>query len=452
MSYSGPGAGAPGPETGVRRRARILDTGQDSPRQDRPRLVSPCQEGGFPGEPGPGEGRRRERRTGARQAVDLGLLESVRESMMSDAAAVTPSRVAAAVQATGKLLGTAGSLAAVERISAELNGLGPLQALTRDPAVTDIFVNAPGSVWVDRGRGIERVTVAFDNEAQLRALACRLVAAGGRRLDEGSPCVDVRLAGGYRVHAVLPPVSTAGTLLSIRIRRERVFTMDELRDSGMFRSGLQRVLERVVERRLSFLISGATGSGKTTLLSTLLGLCSPAERLVLIEDASELNPVHPHVVSLESRHGNLEGGGEVDLGDLVRQALRMRPDRLVVGECRGAEVRELLTAMNTGHSGGGGTIHANTAAAVPARLTALGALAGMNPDGVRLQAASALDVVIHVDRTHRGRAVACVGLIGDGPGGLIVQPALESVEGRVAAGPGWTALAARLGLDPGPPA
>lgn len=452
MSYSGPGAGAPGPETGVRRRARILDTGQDSPRQDRPRLVSPRQEGGFPGEPGPGEGRRRERRTGARQAVDLGLLESVRESMMSDAAAVTPSRVAAAVQATGKLLGTAGSLAAVERISAELNGLGPLQALTRDPAVTDIFVNAPGSVWVDRGRGIERVTVAFDNEAQLRALACRLVAAGGRRLDDGSPCVDVRLAGGYRVHAVLPPVSTAGTLLSIRIRRERVFTMDELRDSGMFRSGLQRVLERVVERRLSFLISGATGSGKTTLLSTLLGLCSPAERLVLIEDASELNPVHPHVVSLESRHGNLEGGGEVDLGDLVRQALRMRPDRLVVGECRGAEVRELLTAMNTGHSGGGGTIHANTAAAVPARLTALGALAGMNPDGVRLQAASALDVVIHVDRTHRGRAVACVGLIGDGPGGLIVQPALESVEGRVAAGPGWTALAARLGLDPGPPA
>lgn len=450
MSYRA-GAGAPGPETGVRRRARILDAGQDSPRQDRPRLESPRQEGGRPGEPGPGEWRRRERRTGERQPVDLGLLESVRESMMSDAAAVTPSRVAAAVQATGKLLGTAGSLAAVERISAELNGLGPLQALTRDPAVTDIFVNAPGSVWVDRGRGIERVTVAFDNEAQLRALACRLVAAGGRRLDDGSPCVDVRLAGGYRVHAVLPPVSTAGTLLSIRIRRERVFTMDELRDSGMFSSGLQRVLERVVEHRLSFLISGATGSGKTTLLSTLLGLCSPAERLVLIEDASELNPVHPHVVSLESRHGNLEGGGEVDLGDLVRQALRMRPDRLVVGECRGAEVRELLTAMNTGHSGGGGTIHANTAAAVPARLTALGALAGMNPDGVRLQAASALDVVIHVDRTHRGRAVACVGLIGDGPGGLTVQPALESVEGRVAAGPGWTALAARLGLDPGPP-
>jgi pilus assembly protein CpaF len=400
---------------------------------------------------GQSDWRRRERRSGGRQAVDAGLLESVRESMMADAAAVTPSRVAAAVQATGKLLGTAGSLAAVERISAELNGLGPLQGLTRDPAVTDIFVNAPASVWIDKGRGIERVPAAFDNEVQLRALACRLVAAGGRRLDDGSPCVDVRLAGGYRVHAVLPPVSTAGTLLSIRIRRERVFTMDELREGGMFGSGVQTVLERVVEHRLSFLISGATGSGKTTLLSTLLGLCSPAERLVLIEDASELNPVHPHIVSLESRHGNLEGGGEVDLGDLVRQALRMRPDRLVVGECRGAEVRELLTAMNTGHSGGGGTIHANTATAVPARLTALGALAGLNPDGVRLQAASALDLVIHVDRTPRGREVTCVGMMVDGSAGLTVRPALVSVDGAVTAGPGWPALAARLGLGPGEP-
>jgi pilus assembly protein CpaF len=290
--------------------------------------------------------------------------------------------------------------------------------------------------------------VAFGDEAQLRALACRLVAAGGRRLDDGSPCVDVRLAGGYRVHAVLPPVSTAGTLLSVRIRRERVFSMDELQAAGMFGPLVKVVLERVLQCRLSFLISGATGSGKTTLLSTLLGLCAPEERLVLIEDASELNPVHPHVVSLESRHGNLEGGGEVGLGELVRQALRMRPDRLVVGECRGAEVRELLTAMNTGHSGGGGTIHANTAGAVPARLTALGALAGLSPDGIRLQAASALDVVIHVERTSRGREVTCIGHIEDGPDGLRVVSALETGEGAVLPGPAWGALAGRLGLDP----
>jgi pilus assembly protein CpaF len=382
--------------------------------------------------------------------LDAGLLESVRESVMADSGPVTPSRVAAAVQATGKLLGTAGSLAAVERISAELNGLGPLQTLTRDPSVTDIFVNAPDSVWLDRGNGLEQAPVSFSGEGEIRALASRLVAAGGRRLDDGSPCVDVRLVAGYRIHAVLPPISTAGTLLSVRIRRPSVFSLDELRQGGMFGGLVQDVLERIVAHRLSFLISGATGSGKTTLLSTLLGLCDPGERLVLIEDASELNPVHPHVVSLESRHGNLEGGGEVDLGELVRQALRMRPDRLVVGECRGAEVRELLTAMNTGHTGGGGTIHANAAAAVPARLTALGALAGMGQDAVRLQVASALDVVVHVERTRSGRQVACIGVVEDGTSGLSVTVALEIRAGKVTFGPAWAALARRLGQDGSP--
>ncbi|WP_354157013.1 TadA family conjugal transfer-associated ATPase [Arthrobacter sp. UYCu512] len=379
--------------------------------------------------------------------VDARLLESVRETVMSDAGPVTPSRVAAAVQASGRLLGTAGALAAVEGISAELNGLGPLQVLVRDPAVTDIFVNGPGSVWLDRGGGLERAPVAFSSEGQVRALAARLVSVGGRRLDEGSPCVDVRLDGGFRVHAVLPPISTTGTLLSIRIRREQVFSMAELRQNGMFGSLVQTVLECMVKRRLSFLISGATGSGKTTLLATLLGLCPPGERLVLIEDAAELNPLHPHVVSLEARHGNLEGGGGVDLGELVRQSLRMRPDRLVVGECRGAEVRELLAAMNTGHTGGGGTIHANTAAGVPARLTALGALAGMSQEAVRLQAASAIDAVIHLERLGHGRSVACIAVMEDGPGGLVVGSALEIFAGRPRPGPGWPLLLLRLGLD-----
>lgn len=390
----------------------------------------------------PGLTRRRQGRS-----VDARLLESVRESVMADAGPVTPLRVASAVQASGRLLGTAGSLAAVESISAELNGLGPLQALVRDPAVTDIFVNSPDAVWLDRGKGLERAPVTFSNEAQVRALATRLVAAGGRRLDDGSPCVDVRLDGGYRVHAVLPPISTLGTLLSVRIRRDQVFSLDELREGGMFGPLGQQVLERMVSHRLSFLISGATGSGKTTLLSTLLGLCHPSERLVLIEDASELNPVHPHVVCLESRHGNVEGGGAVDLGELVRHALRMRPDRLVVGECRGAEVRELLTAMNTGHTGGGGTIHANAAAAVPARLTALGALAGLSQDAVRLQAASALDVVVHVERSGHGRHLACIGLIEDAREGLTVSTALENRAGELCQGPAWPRLANRLGLE-----
>ncbi len=383
------------------------------------------------------------------QRLDAALLETVRETVMSDAGPVTPSRVAAAVHATGRLLGTAGALAAVESITAELSGLGPLQQLARDASVTDIFVNGPDSVWFDRGNGLERAQLHFDGEPQIRALASRLVAAGGRRLDDGSPCVDVRLDGGYRVHAVLPPISTTGTLLSVRIRREEVFSMDELCEGGMFGPPVQEVLQALIDRRLSFLISGATGSGKTTLLSTMLGLSSPHERLVLIEDASELNPVHPHVVSLESRHGNLEGGGVLDLGELVRQALRMRPDRLIVGECRGAEVRELLTALNTGHTGGGGTIHANTAAAVPARLVALGALAGLSREAVRLQLSTALDAVVHVERTPAGRRVSCIGLLADGATGQSVVPAVELHPGGAVAGPAWTELAARLELDPG---
>jgi pilus assembly protein CpaF len=225
--------------------------------------------------------------------------------------------------------------------------------------------------------------------------------------------------------------------------------MDELRTGGMFAAPVQQVLHAMVDRRLSFLISGATGSGKTTLLSTMLGLSSPHDRLVLIEDASELNPVHPHVVSLESRHGNLEGGGALDLGELVRQALRMRPDRLIVGECRGAEVRELLTALNTGHTGGGGTIHANTAAAVPARLVALGALAGLSREAVQLQVSTALDAVVHVERTPAGRRVSCIGVLSENGSAPSVVPAVELRAGAAVPGPAWRDLAARLGLDPG---
>ncbi|UXM90970.1 TadA family conjugal transfer-associated ATPase [Paenarthrobacter sp. JL.01a] len=380
--------------------------------------------------------------------LDTVLLETVRESVLAGRGPVTPSTVAAAIQASGRLLGTAGALEAAESINAELSGLGPLQQLAQDPSVTDIFVNAPDSVWFDRGRGLEHSRVRFDAEPHVRSLASRLVAAGGRRLDDGSPCVDVRLKGGYRVHAVLAPISTAGTLLSIRIRREEVFTMSELRTGGMFSPRVEEVLRAIVERRLSFLISGATGSGKTTLLSTMLGLSHPDERLVLIEDAAELNPVHPHVVCLESRHGNLEGEGSLDLGELVRQALRMRPDRLIVGECRGAEVRELLTALNTGHTGGGGTIHANTAEAVPARLVALGALAGLNAEAVQLQVSTALDAVIHVARTRMGRQVTSIGMMVQTPNGPEVVAALTLGPSGIAEGPAWLEMCRRLSLEP----
>lgn len=385
--------------------------------------------------------------------VDSALLDDVRRSVLSQAGPVTDLQVAAAVRESGRLLGTAGSLVAMERISAELNGLGPLQALVRDLAVTDVFVNGPNSVWQDRGAGPERVTLKFSGEAELRALAVRLVASGGRRLDESSPCVDVRIAGGYRIHAVLAPISASGTLLSIRIRRKTALTLTQMVSAGGVDPQMEQVLRAVIARRLNFLISGATGAGKTTLLSTLLGLCPGHERLVLIEDAAELQPAHSHVVTLEARHENAEGAGTVDLAELVRQALRMNPGRLLVGECRGSEVRELLMAMNTGHSGGGGTIHANSAQDVPARLAALGALAGMGPEAVFLQAASALDVVIHLARHQSVRFVSEVAVVSLRHGNLEMDPALTSsppqlgLRGVLLKGPGWPALAVRLELD-----
>ncbi|WP_422934175.1 TadA family conjugal transfer-associated ATPase [Sinomonas sp. P47F7] len=377
--------------------------------------------------------------------VDAGLLDSVRQRVLSEPGAVTPARIAAAVQESGRLLGTAGTLAAVELITAELSGLGPLQSLAKDPEVTDIFVNGPRDVWYDGGQGLERSAVEFASEEAVRALAVRLVAAGGRRLDDSSPCVDVRLAGGYRVHAVLPPISAHGTLLSVRIRRERVFGLDELERLGTVLPEQREVLEAIVDRGISYLISGATGSGKTTLLSTLLGLSRPSERIVLVEDAAELNPDHGHVVGLEARHTNVEGSGSVDLADLVRQALRMRPDRLVVGECRGAEVRELLAALNTGHSGAG-TIHANSAESVGARLAALGALAGLSPDATALQAGSALGAVLHLDRASGGRRLRTIAVVDEQGSKLRIEPALVRCPrtDQIEHGPGGSRLADRL--------
>lgn len=382
------------------------------------------------------------------RGVDPEFLDSVRRSVLSEPGPVTPARIAAAVQDSGRLLGTGGTLEAVELISAELRGLGPLQPLANDPAVTDLFVNSPDDVWLDRGQGLERSRVSFPSEEAVRSLAVRLVAAGGRRLDDSCPCVDVRLPGGYRVHAVLPPVSTGGTLLSVRIRRPSPISLDEFESSGALLRDQRRVLELLVGQRRSFLVSGATGSGKTTLLSTLLTLVPADDRIVLVEDASELAPDHGHAVCLEARHGNVEGVGTVDLAQLVREALRMRPDWLVVGECRGAEVRELLSALNTGHSGAG-TVHANTAGSVVARLAALGSLAGLSAEATALQAASALDAVVHLERTAEGRRVASIAAVSGEGSGLRIEDALQWTEhrgGDSVRGPGWDQLASLLGL------
>lgn len=303
--------------------------------------------------------------------------------------------------------GTAAPTASATRPRAA--DFGPLAALVADPRVTDVFVNGSDPVWVDRGAGLACEPTLRFSETEARELAVRLVALGGRHIDEATPCVDTRLHDGIRVHAVLPPISPRGTLLSIRMPSARPLSLAELDAAGFFGAVPRSTVDELVRERRNLLVTGAGGSGKTTLLSALLGEAAESERIVAIEDVAELRVRHPHFVSLESRQANLEGAGELGLARLLREALRMRPDRLVLGECRGAEIRELLGALNTGHDGGAGTLHANSLEDVPARLEALGALADLSPTAVARQAVSAIGAVLHLERTDGVRRLAQLG-------------------------------------------
>ncbi|MFJ1582601.1 TadA family conjugal transfer-associated ATPase [Streptomyces sp. NPDC088197] len=373
------------------------------------------------------------------------LLDAVRLHLAEHGGEPTPARVAAALRARGRLLGDSEVLDVVAALRSELVGAGPLEPLLADPAVTDILVNAPDQVWIDRGSGLERAAVRFTDTTAVRRLAQRLATTADRRLDDAHPWVDARLPDGTRLHAVLPPVVVGSPCLSLRVVRARAFTLAELVAAGTLDTETARLLRAVLDARLSFMISGGTGSGKTTLLSCLLGLVDPAARIVLAEDSAELRPDHPHVVRLETRPANQEGAGHVTLRDLVRQALRMRPDRLVVGEVRGAEVTDLLSALNTGHEGGCGTVHANAAADVPARLEALGSTAGLDRAALHSQLAAALAVVIHLARDSSGlRRLAEIHVLKRGSDGLVatVPALLRDARGHHERGPGWDRLAA----------
>jgi pilus assembly protein CpaF len=340
------------------------------------------------------------------------LVERVRARLAAGPGVASAAAVAALVrEESGGLLGDRAVLEAVRVASDEFSGAGPLEPLLRAPGVTDVLVNGPDQVWVDRGAGLEPVDSRFPDEDAVRRLAVRLAAAAGRRLDDAAPWVDASLPDGTRLHAVLPPVSAGGTCLSLRVLRRARLSFDDLADRGAFPGASAGLLRAAVQRRTAFLVTGGTGSGKTTVLSALLGLVPPVERLVLCEDAPELWPDHPHVVRLVTRPPNVEAVGAVWLRDLVRQALRMRPDRLVVGEVRGAEVVDLLAALNTGHDGGCGTLHVNRPAEVPARLEALGVAAGLDRVAVHSQAAAALSLVVHLQRTPAGRHVAEVAVV-----------------------------------------
>jgi pilus assembly protein CpaF len=368
------------------------------------------------------------------------LLERVRDRLASSGTPLDPVQVARALREEGRPVGDAEVLAVLDDLRRDVLGAGPLEPLLREEGVTDVLVNGPGHVYVDRGSGLERTGVTFTDDDAVRRLAQRLAATAGRRLDDATPYVDLRLRDGTRFHAVLAPLARPGTVLSLRVPRERVFSLDELVACGTVCEEGADLLRRIVDRRLAFLVSGGTGSGKTTLLAALLSLVDPGHRIVVVEDASELRPEHPHVVGLEARPPNVEGAGAVPLQVLVRQALRMRPDRLVVGEVRGAEVSDLLAAMNTGHEGGCGTLHANSCGDVPARVEALAMTAGLPREAAHSQLASALDVVVHLGRPEGRRRVEEVAVLSRGTDGLV------SAEPAVTFGPGG-AIDTHAGAD-----
>ena len=381
------------------------------------------------------------------------LLDRVRDRLTREPGEPTPAIVAAAIRAeTGGVLGDTDLLAALRMLQTELTGAGVLDPLLADPQIADILVTGPADVWVDRGQGLRRAPVCFADEAAVRRLAQRLALSAGRRLDDAQPWVDGRLSGpgaglgesfGVRLHAVLAPIAHGGTCLSLRVLRPATQGLGALEAAGAMPAEAAQLLRRIVRARLAFLVVGGTGAGKTTLLSALLAAVSPTERIVCVEDAAELAPPHPHVVRLVARTANVEGAGEVTVRDLVRQALRMRPDRIVVGEVRGAEVVDLLTALNTGHDGGAGTVHANSPQEVPARLEALAALGGMDRSALHSQLAAAVQVVLHVHRRPDGaRGLREIGVVRRENGGPVSIVAAWRADG--AATPGATALAELL--------
>jgi pilus assembly protein CpaF len=308
----------------------------------------------------------------------------------------------------------------IQQIGDNILGLGPIEPFIRDPEITEVMVNSHRVVYIERGGKIYRTDVSFRNEEDLRRTIDKIVGRVGRRIDDSSPYVDARLTDGSRVNAIIPPLAIHGSALTIRKFSADPFTAKDLIDFGTLTPELVPFLDACVRGRLNILVSGGTGAGKTTLLNVLSGFLPEDERIITIEDSAELRMQQPHVVSLEYRPPNIEGQGEVTIRDLVRNALRMRPDRIVVGEVRGGETLDMLQAMNTGHDGSISTIHANSPRDVLSRLETLALMAGMDLTvrALREQVSAAIDLIVHVARFQDGvRRVAnvteVVGLEGD---------------------------------------
>jgi pilus assembly protein CpaF len=334
------------------------------------------------------------------------------------------------------------------RIAERSFGLGPLEALLCDPSVDEVMVNGPQQVWVERNGRIEPTAARFDGEADLRHAIERILAPLGRRVDEAEPLCDARLPDGSRVNVVVAPLALDGSVLTIRRFRPRGFGPEDLVGNGTWAAGLHDLLRSAVRARCNVLISGGTGSGKTTTLNALTAFIPDGERIVTVEDAAELRLRHAHVVRLEARPASLEGRGEVTVRRLVRNALRMRPDRIVVGEVRGAEALDMLSAMSSGHDGSLSTVHAGSPEEALRRVETLALMAGLGlpHDAIREQVATALDLVVHQARLADGtRRVVAVSEVVRIAGGTGTRALYARREGRPAwRAPAGEALAARL--------
>lgn len=292
----------------------------------------------------------------------------------------------------------------VEELISEILGLGPIEPLLKDPSVTEVMVNGPDSIYIERKGRLQKTDVRFRNTEHLMHIIDRIVTAVGRRVDESSPMVDARLADGSRVNVIIPPLSLTGPCVTIRKFSKDVLTVDKMIEFGSFDQRMAEFLEDCVKGRLNIVVSGGTGSGKTTLLNVLSSYVPATERIVTIEDSAELQLKQDHVVTLETRPPNIEGEGEVTMRDLVRNALRMRPDRIIVGECRTGEALDMLQAMNTGHDGSMTTAHANSARDALSRLETMVLMSGMELPlrAIRSQIASAVDIIVQIARLRDG--------------------------------------------------
>ena len=321
--------------------------------------------------------------------------------------AADPAALARRVRAEAGVLSDIEVLEVLRKLRHDTSGLGLIDSLVASPGVSDVVVNGPDHIFVDRGDGLVPAPVRFADDHEVRRLASRLIVSCGGRLDDASPYADGKLSRSdgtaLRIHAVLAPPAQAGTCISVRVLRQAKTSVAALCASGTVPEQAAQLLKAIIAARLSFVVIGGTGAGKTTLLSALLALADPKERIVIIEDTAELQPNHPHTVSLVSRRANTEGLGEITMSTLLQQALRMRPDRIVVGEIRGKEVVDLLAALNTGHDGSAGTLHANSLSEVPARLEALAALGGLDRPALHSQLAAAVDCVLAMRRRPDGQ-------------------------------------------------